>query len=362
MTEMQCGPLDSWYEENLVCPVDRTDLKFDGRHLISMGGRSYPVIQGIPVLLVEREEQTIGVAAATIQRTRRQTQPSDLFVTDFYLETLGISTEEKDELLKLSQGPTEIDPVVSVIIAATCGNAYKHLVGNRRLSEYPIPIIDLIPLAKGNRLLDIGCNWGRWSIAAARKGFATVGIDPSLGAIMAARRVAKQLNLDNKYLVADARFLPFRDRFFDAVYSYSVLQHFSKDHARTAIGEIGRVLDRGGIAKIQMANKMGLRNLYQQAERSRGGPRPFDVRYWSMKELHSTFSKCIGETMITADCFFGLGWQWSDFRYMKLLHKPILVISELLKRISHVLSPLRIVADSLFCTAVKASSRAPYER
>jgi cyclopropane fatty-acyl-phospholipid synthase-like methyltransferase len=40
----------------------------------------------------------------------------------------------------------------------------------------------------GKLLLDIGCSWGRWSISAARNGWCVVGIDPSLGAIMAARR------------------------------------------------------------------------------------------------------------------------------------------------------------------------------
>jgi len=40
-------------------------------------------------------------------------------------------------------------------------------------------------------------------------------------AVMAARRIAKELNLDIKYLVADGRFLPFRDHQFKVVYSYT---------------------------------------------------------------------------------------------------------------------------------------------
>ena len=40
----------------------------------------------------------------------------------------------------------------------------------------------------GSRLLDLGSSWGRWSIAAARKGYSVVGLDPSLGAVLAARR------------------------------------------------------------------------------------------------------------------------------------------------------------------------------
>jgi ubiquinone/menaquinone biosynthesis C-methylase UbiE len=104
--------------------------------------------------------------------------------------------------------------------------------------------------------LDIGCNWGRWSIAAARKGFSVVGIDPSLGAVMAARRIANELNLNIKYLVADGRFLLFPDNHFKVAHSYSVLQHFSKDDARRTIAQISRVLEPGGLAKIQMANSM----------------------------------------------------------------------------------------------------------
>jgi hypothetical protein len=38
----------------------------------------------------------------------------------------------------------------------------------------------------GELLLDIGSNWGRWSASAASKA-GVIGIDPSLGAIMAVR-------------------------------------------------------------------------------------------------------------------------------------------------------------------------------
>ena len=46
-------------------------------------------------------------------------------------------------------------------------------------------------------------------MSAAKKGYRAVGIDPSLGAVMAARRVARQLGLEIKCIVGDARFLPF---------------------------------------------------------------------------------------------------------------------------------------------------------
>jgi ubiquinone/menaquinone biosynthesis C-methylase UbiE len=42
--------------------------------------------------------------------------------------------------------------------------------------------------------------------------------------------------------VGDARFLPFRAGSVDVVFSYSVVQHFSKDDASREIKEVGRVL------------------------------------------------------------------------------------------------------------------------
>ena len=102
-----------------------------------------------------------------------------------------------------------IDPVVAYLIAATNGLMYRHLIG--RLESYPIPDIDLPP-GEGRTLLDVGCSWGRWSLAAARLGYTVIGIDPSLGAVMAARRVARQLNLAATFLVGDARHLPFAGR------------------------------------------------------------------------------------------------------------------------------------------------------
>jgi 2-polyprenyl-3-methyl-5-hydroxy-6-metoxy-1,4-benzoquinol methylase/uncharacterized protein YbaR (Trm112 family) len=348
--------LDEWYQRNLVCPIDRSALKFDGKYLVSENHRQYPVVDGVPVMLLSDEEQTIEVASATIEASKKHSEADDSYAKDpLYIETLGINKQEKDQLRSLVQQRANVDPVALMLVAATCGNAYKHLIGDRGLKDYPIPSINLTPSKPNSTLLDIGCNWGRWSIAAARQGFAPVGIDPSLGAIMAARRIARQMGLDIKYLVADARFLPFRSDYFKSIYSYSVLQHFSKIDAQKAILEIERVMEPGGTAKIQMANKWGLRSLHQQVWRGLRQPRVFDVQYWTMAELKDAFSRSIGETSITADCFFGLGWRWSDFQYMTKLNRLALTASELLRKLSGLIPPMRVVADSLFCTAVKRS-------
>lgn len=345
--------IDPWYLERLVCPVDRTPFEFDGVQLISESGRRYPVVAGIPVLLVDSEDQTFHVARSSIDRSLGRPGVTDERAPELYLETLGIGQNEKAELVRLAKTKlAKIDPVALMLLRATSGNSYKHLNGNYSLKEYPIPEI-VLPTFSGADVLDLGCNWGRWSISAARQGYKTVGIDPSLGAIMAARRIAIELGLDVKYIVADGRHLPFRDDSFDCVYSYSVLQHFEKENARKALVEVGRVLKRGGIAKIQMANKWGLRSLQWQLKRWFRPPRNFEVRYWTISEMRAAFRERISEPQITADCYFGLGWQWCDFHLMKPMLKSILVASEALKRMSNWIPALRRVADSVFCTATK---------
>lgn len=345
--------LDPWYLRNLVCPLDKTKLEFDGQGLISQNGRRYPVVDGVPVLLLETESQTIEVARASIERAAGSQSGIDWRAPQFYLETLGISEAEKVELVRLFEHKLyTIDPVAMMIIGATSGYAYAHWIGNRDLREYPIPEISL-PKCHNESLLDIGCNWGRWSMAAARKGYEVVGVDPSLGAVLAARRIAKELGLNIKYLVADGRFLPFKNHSFKNVYSYSVLQHFSKSNMRKTLAEVGRVLEQRGCAKIQMANRWGLRSFHHQAARGFREPRDFEVRYWSVSGLKTTFEELIGQTTIAADCYFGLGWQWSDFKLMKNKYKLILVLSEILKRLSKTITPLTLVADSVFCSAIK---------
>jgi ubiquinone/menaquinone biosynthesis C-methylase UbiE len=240
--------------------------------------------------------------------------------------------------------------VVSFLIGATNGIAYKSLIG--RLQSYPIPEIPVAD-GKGLTLLDIGCSWGRWCIAAAAKGYLVIGIDPSLGAIMAARRVAQELGVKPHYVVGDARYLPLATESVDSVFSYSVLQHFSKQNAAQAVSEIGRVLSPSGSATVQFPTKLGIRCVYQQARRCFREPKDFEVRYWSHRELSTLFKKHIGETNFKIDCFFGIGLQYSDRELYSLLAKNAVKVSEILKNYSDAIPPLKFIADSIFLHSIK---------
>lgn len=344
--------MDPWYADKLACPRDRLPLELVGDSLECARSHSYPVVDGVPVLLRDDVEQTQHIAQRSLRSARREEGFVDRRAPDLYLETFGFDDDVRNRVAKLAMSQPAIDPVVSYVIGATCGFAYEGARGN--LTHYPIPDIR-IPAAPcgGGLFLDLGCNWGRWCIAAARKGYHTVGIDPCLGAVMAARRVARHFGFDNRYLVADARYLPFRDELFDRVFSYSVLQHLSKDNVRAVLAEVGRVLKPGGVSTIQMANSLGVRSLYHQARTGFREPSGFAVRYWRPGELVRAFSEAVGDTSVSVDCYFGLGLQKADLGLMSGKAKAATLCSEALRGLARRVTPLRNVADSLYVQSIK---------
>lgn len=242
----------------------------------------------------------------------------------------------------------EIDEFVQQIIAGTNGCLYVPLIG--KLTEYPIPGLRLPP-GEGKFFLEIGCNWGRWCVAAAKAGYCPVGIDPSLKGIRAARHVAQQLGIQAQYVVADGRYLPFADRSFDQVFSYSVLQHLSPQNVGLILQEIARVMRADAGCLVQMPNRFGLRCLYHQVRRGFRSARDFEVRYWTPRELTAAFLRVFGSVRVVVDGFFSLNPQISDVRLLPRRYRPIIYASEALRAASRMLPPLVYFADSLYVTA-----------
>lgn len=301
-------------------------------------------------MLLDDVQQTIAVANDSLRAP--ESNPAEEIAARWHLATLSLSDDEKHGIVEMVARGNVIDPVAAHLVAATNGIMYKHLIG--RLDRYPIPRLPLPP-GGGRRLLDVGCSWGRWTLAAHAAGYDAVGIDPSLGAVLAARRVAAQAGVPARYLVGDARYLPFAAGTFDTAYSYSVIQHFSRDDAGRAVGEIGRVLRPGGTAKVQMPTRFGVRCLYHQARRGFRDGRGFEVRYWTGRALQRLFGEAVGPAALEADCYFGIGLQASDAALMPPSLQRVLRASETLKSASRQWRPLVGIADSVFVQSTKHS-------
>jgi SAM-dependent methyltransferase len=336
--------MDSHLLSLLECPRDSLELRTEGGQLCCAAGHKYPVVKGVPVFLLGESEQTIGIASASLKAAESG------IGAPLYVDTLGLSEDEKRGIERDWIAGGKLDPAISYLIGATSGLGYVDLIG--RLDTYPIPDI---PVEDGNGelLLDVGSNWGRWSVSAARKGWRVVGLDPSLGALLAARRAFSGMGLDISFVCGDARFLPFKADLFRCVFSFSVIQHFSETNAEIAIAELGRVLRRGGFAKIQMAHKGGLRSTYSRTRRGYADGGIFKVRYWSLASIRDVFEKRVGPSRLTAEAFGGLGLLPEDRTYVSAKAKVLITVSNLLKKLTYFVRPLIRLADSVYVVSIK---------
>jgi SAM-dependent methyltransferase len=334
--DFDCQKIDEWLMSQFVCPVDHVPLERKGNWLINLvdDRKRYPIVNNVPVFIPHHRENTSWWGDYSRRLAARVADGVESY-------NVGAWT---------GQG---VHPHVQSIIDSTGGYLYRSCRGVLR--EYPIPGLPMEPHRPSVLLLDIGCNWGRWTFAAAKKGFAGIGIDPSLDAVMAARDIRKQLGLPCYFFVGDARFLPFRDGFFDAVFSYSVIQHFSKANANITIAEIARVLALGGEGMIQMPNCYRVRSFYHLLKRGFSLGRDFDVRYYTPKELRKTFESHFGNAKFEVDGFFGLGIQADDIDIMAPHHRIIVKASEVLRHLAARIMPLTYLADSLYVISLKKS-------
>ncbi|MEJ7849621.1 MAG: methyltransferase domain-containing protein [Pyrinomonadaceae bacterium] len=324
--------MNEWLRNNLVCPRDKQELDLKNNRLVCPDNHIYPIISDVPIMLVDDAVSTHGYIEETLAK-----------VSEFQ------ASEELTETKEEAKGETEVDWFVQHEVPYTSGNLYFAV--QNKLTRYPIPETRL-KQGSGERLLDIGCNWGRWSIAAARKNYRPVGIDPSLNAILAARRVSKQLGVECEFIVGDARFLPFADDAFDVVFCYSVYQHLSKENVRTSLDEVSRVLKTNGKTLIQMSNKYGIRQYQQHRRRGFTEGEGFEIRYWTPSELLETFKAKIGDTVMTTDCYFGLGIQNADADLLPVKYKMVVYSSAILRKLSQFIKPMVKVADSVYLHSI----------
>lgn len=324
--------MNDWLMDLLACPRDGESLSRDGAHLSCARGHRYPMVDGIPVLLRDDVEQTGWWSHQSLAKANAV--------------LAGENLREQSETA--AGEPMVVRKHVQEAIAATCGNLYSPLIG--KLETYPIPTLRL-PEGNGKLLLDVGCNWGRWSIAASRKGYRVVGMDPNLDAVLTAREIAGDLGVSCSFVVGDARYLPFKQQSVDVVFSYSVIQHLSKKDAKKSLACVASVLRADGFSFIQMPNRYGLRSTYHLMKRGFSDGSNFDVRYWSPSELKMTFEQIIGPTELSVDGFFGLGIQPSDINLLPGRYRAVVRTSEVLRRWSARLPFLLNGADSLYATS-----------
>jgi SAM-dependent methyltransferase len=160
--------------------------------------------------------------------------------------------EARLERFYLARGVAPRDPLLRHWIEAMGPRTY--LAGERVVRE----LQGLLPLA-GRRLLDVGCGFGGVLIAALRLGAIPVGLNASPDELALCRERLDLHGTPCPLLRGDGFRLPFPDASFDVVASTEVLEHI-RGHERW-VGEMCRVLRRGGALYLSFPNRLSLANL-----------------------------------------------------------------------------------------------------
>jgi SAM-dependent methyltransferase len=151
-------------------------------------------------------------------------------------------------------------------------------------------------------VLEIGVGMGadhvEWARACPRS---LTGVDLTERAISFTRDRFRAAGLASNLRVADAENLPFEDSSFDLVYSWGVLHH-SPDTAG-AFREVGRVLRRGGTARIMIYHRWSLTGLMLWGRYGllRGKPRSSLTQIYS-DHLESPGTKAYTKAQAVALC------------------------------------------------------------
>jgi len=115
---------------------------------------------------------------------------------------------------------------------------------------------DRLGVQRGERLLDLGCGFGRHAFEAARRGAKVVAVDAAADEVGTVRDTigamldAGEIGSDDEAgaVQGDALALPFADGAFDRVIASEVLEHIADDGA--AMRELARVLRGGGTMAV----------------------------------------------------------------------------------------------------------------
>lgn len=124
---------------------------------------------------------------------------------------------------------------------AIANNIFQNYWHLRRFTE-----VDKFVTATSGNVLDIGCHGGLFTSRLRKKiGSRKIyGIDISASAV----KKAGERIPDGSFRIADAEDLPFKNKFFSAVFCLEVLEHV--DHPEKVLSEIKRILSKGGYGII----------------------------------------------------------------------------------------------------------------
>tara|TARA_X000001036_G_C20653112_1_gene795830 strand:+ start:976 stop:1734 length:759 start_codon:yes stop_codon:yes gene_type:complete len=128
-----------------------------------------------------------------------------------------------------------------------------------------------VKLNKEDKILDIGCNHGLWSIKLAKLGMDVTGIDIISEAIDIAKKNAAKASLNISFKEMKAEDIDFKPNSFDKIISITVMQHILHDDLfiKTLYKYNNQLKQNGLLILMESAsNKTKAENLRYKRERT----------------------------------------------------------------------------------------------
>jgi hypothetical protein len=126
-------------------------------------------------------------------------------------------------------------------------------------------------------MLDVAAGTGRISLSMSVRGAHVVAVDQSINMLQEAKSKAQDINVGNiRFVVANARKLPFKDEVFDVLTSIRFLTIIPPQHFSPYLGEMKRVLKSEGFLIAESLNKLDLREMIRIKGR-RQSPWPWQI-------------------------------------------------------------------------------------
>jgi len=194
-------------------------------------------------------------------------------------------------------------------------NKFRAVTGFYRAGEADsqVEFIErIVPLKKGQKILDLACGFGRHAIALARRGYSVTGYDQSEDYIATAREEAGKAGVDVTFQRMDIRSLD-EDEAFDVVLSMSTALAFYSDEVnRDILRRVYRALKPGGRFLFDQANIFRIARMFGDG-RMDGNHKLLDGRTHTMKSSFDP-ETCVASRRSTLDGEES-GW---DLRYYTL--------------------------------------------
>ncbi len=241
-----------------------------------------------------------------------------------------------DEYVKVwDRGALQDAPFITLGIEVLLKDYYGDLL------DAPPPF----PVKAGERVLDLGCGWGRVLKPVLDRKAKAVGFDISEQMLKLTKAHLKKNRHKPVVVRGDGTRLPFADESFDMVYSLLVLQHLSKENGKEVFREVARVLRPGGVAYIRVPGRFAPENLlfsflqFISIHIFRLND-PIRMRFYRLGEIKKICRPLFSGCEITAHEFrppwnFHTRWTWHYILVPKFMHKWLRRVSDRIEALAN---------------------------